>query len=287
MSLAVDMEILSKRLESRFGLAFTSSLEAVDGGVFPVLRPSCLEHGTGFCIVVARTHRQIEASFRADNFAARLLRKMAEVDESARHTFDVLVSNARKNGAQVYFAINSNPIELTSAQFDSWNRVELDISQRISAKNIQPDAISELLLTVTSNCLSMVLTLLSSEQVDKNGLSYGDQKLPEGARMRIEVNKYERSPANRAACIAHYGSACQACGLSFLDVYGELGEGYIEVHHCIPVSKMGGEYFVDPVMDLIPVCSNCHSMIHRKDPPIALESLQEIIKNATSIKNKA
>lgn len=279
MSLAVDMDLLSRRLEARFGLAITNASEVVDGGIFPVIRPAGLEQGTGFCIVVARTHRQIEASFRADNFAAGLLRRMADADESACGTFGALVAEARENSAQVYVAINGNPIEIIPAQGDSWKRIELDVSHRISSQHLQPEAISDLLLLVTSSCLSMVLTLLSAEQTNGSLLAGVEEGLPEGALIRIEVNKYERSPANRAACIAHYGTACQACELNFSDVYGELGEGYIEVHHQVPVSRMGDNYFVNPVKDLIPVCSNCHSMLHRVAPPMTLGDLREIIQD--------
>ena len=49
--------------------------------------------------------------------------------------------------------------------------------------------------------------------------------------------------------------------MNFEQVYGELGKDYIEVHHLHPVSQ--GERQVNPIEDLIPLCSNCHSMIHR------------------------
>jgi len=58
-------------------------------------------------------------------------------------------------------------------------------------------------------------------------------------------------------------------------VYGELGEGFVEVHHIVPVSQMGGSYRIDPVRDLVPLCSNCHSMVHRTDPPMRPEALRE------------
>ena len=51
--------------------------------------------------------------------------------------------------------------------------------------------------------------------------------------------------------------------MSFEEVYGEIGKHFIEVHHLIPISERGGDYVVDPVNDLIPICSNCHSMVHR------------------------
>lgn len=85
---------------------------------------------------------------------------------------------------------------------------------------------------------------------------------PEGAKITVVVNKYERDPRNRRMCIDHYGYRCQACGMDFGETYGPLAEGFIHVHHRKPVSEIGDDYVVDPVKDLIPLCPNCHAMVH-------------------------
>jgi predicted HNH restriction endonuclease len=56
---------------------------------------------------------------------------------------------------------------------------------------------------------------------------------------------------------------CECCGFDFSLAYKDIGEGYIEIHHRFPFSKTEGEHEVDPITDLVPLCSNCHSMIHR------------------------
>ena len=93
----------------------------------------------------------------------------------------------------------------------------------------------------------------------------------EGALRRITVNAYERDPKARQACIAHFGTACRVCGLDFGDVFGKLGQGYIHVHHTRPLSEIGEGYAVDPLKDLIPVCPNCHAMLHQKSPPLTAQ----------------
>ena len=98
----------------------------------------------------------------------------------------------------------------------------------------------------------------------------------------MEVNKYERSPVNRAACIAHFGTTCNVCGFDFGVHYGDLGQDFIEVHHRVPVSSMGGAYRVDPVRDLVPVCGNCHAMLHRTNPPLSTDDLKTLIAEAVS-----
>ena len=99
----------------------------------------------------------------------------------------------------------------------------------------------------------------------------------EGTRTQVLVNRYERDRNARDACIAHFGAKCVACGLDFGVKFGLLGEGFIHVHQKVPVSEIGANYVVDPVRDLIPVCPNCHAMIHRRNPPLTLEELWNLI----------
>jgi hypothetical protein len=102
-------------------------------------------------------------------------------------------------------------------------------------------------------------------------------ELMEGALRRVVGSQYERNSAARLACIEHYGTSCFVCGFSFEAAYGELGRGFIHVHHLIPISSIGEEYQVNPTEDLRPVCPNCHAMLHRKDPPFAVEELQSLL----------
>ena len=94
--------------------------------------------------------------------------------------------------------------------------------------------------------------------------------LPEGAKLRVTVNRYERNPEARKQCINHYGAKCCICGFSFRDTYGDVAEGFIHVHHVEPVSaRKGKRYKVDPIKNLRPVCPNCHAVIHiRKGEPV-------------------
>ena len=93
-------------------------------------------------------------------------------------------------------------------------------------------------------------------------------------------NRYERDPKNRLNAIAIHGTTCFACGFNFEKKYGDRGVGYIEIHHLKPLSHQKEEVFVDPKKDLIPLCPNCHRMVHR-DPKniLSLEDLKKIINN--------
>ncbi len=104
---------------------------------------------------------------------------------------------------------------------------------------------------------------------------------PEGSVSRVEVNRYERNPEARQACIAYHGSNCAACGFSFEVSYGEVGRDFIHVHHVVPVSQLGGDYQLDPITDLVPLCANCHAMAHQGvSTPRTVAELRRIIAGA-------
>ena len=108
--------------------------------------------------------------------------------------------------------------------------------------------------------------------------------LHEGAVCQISVNAYERNPLARKKCIVYYGTSCFVCGFNFGKVFGELGEGFIHVHHLRPLSKIAEEYEVDPVDDLRPVCPNCHAMIHRRSPPLSIEEIKALLDHTQHLR---
>ena len=103
------------------------------------------------------------------------------------------------------------------------------------------------------------------------------EDLLEGAVRPVSVNAYERNPIARQICIEHFGLRCLACGFDFFMAYGELGEGFIHVHHLRELSTIGATYKVNPIEDLRPVCPNCHAMLHRRKPALSIEDLQKLL----------
>ena len=92
------------------------------------------------------------------------------------------------------------------------------------------------------------------------------QEFTEGNVVESHYDRHERDHGARLKCIEHYGCKCAICGFDFEAQYGDVGKDFIEVHHIVPISSTKGEHDVDPINDLIPVCSNCHSIIHRRRP---------------------
>lgn len=104
-----------------------------------------------------------------------------------------------------------------------------------------------------------------------------DDKLYEGALVKVMANKYERNQKARKECVAKKGYKCLVCGCDFEKAYGEIGKGFIHVHHLVPISSIGQEYELNVDTDLVPVCPNCHYMMHRKDPPYTVEEMKKIM----------
>ena len=100
-------------------------------------------------------------------------------------------------------------------------------------------------------------------------------------RFRI-LRTRERDPKLRREAIVIHGLNCKACDFNFGDVYGEWGEGFIEIHHSTPISDYSTEgEETNPASDLIPLCSNCHRMIHRKkDRLLTLDELKSMLNRS-------
>lgn len=116
-------------------------------------------------------------------------------------------------------------------------------------------------------------TRLFPDEVESNG------EYIEGAALTVQVVRYERDLDARDKCISHYGTNCTVCGFTFAGVYGDIGNGFIHVHHLVPLSQINSQYNVDPVRDLRPVCPNCHAMLHRRSPPYSIEDLRKMVKS--------
>ncbi|WP_426261626.1 HNH endonuclease [Sphingomonas sp. DC1100-1] len=102
-----------------------------------------------------------------------------------------------------------------------------------------------------------------------------------GVIMRLH-KRYERDPKlvwekRKAAALA--GTlACEVCSFDFAQAYGELGAGYIEVHHTKPIHTLT-QGTKTKLTDLALLCANCHRMAHRKREPLSIEAIRRSAKN--------
>jgi 5-methylcytosine-specific restriction enzyme A len=132
-----------------------------------------------------------------------------------------------------------------------WDHIQ---GSGISVSKTAADALRELWATHSNE----ILFRSPDEPIEPSPTLY-----PEGALSQVQINRYERDPKARKECLEAKGYDCVVCGFSFEERYGPLGRSYIHVHHVIELSKAPPDYKVSPLEDLVPVCPNCHAMIHR------------------------
>jgi 5-methylcytosine-specific restriction enzyme A len=83
--------------------------------------------------------------------------------------------------------------------------------------------------------------------------------------------------AKKAACLKATGALrCEACDFHFGAAYGERGEGFIEVHHALPIHLLmpGAK---TRLSDLHLLCANCHRVVHAKRPWLTLQQLKDCV----------
>lgn len=115
--------------------------------------------------------------------------------------------------------------------------------------------------------------------------SEGDT-VAEGEVSQVQHKARQRSRRLREAAVRHYARngriRCAACGFDFREVYGDLGEGYIQIHHEKPLfqyEEEGLETYLPVALRYVkPLCANCHCMVHRRqDAPLSVEELRALI----------
>lgn len=108
-------------------------------------------------------------------------------------------------------------------------------------------------------------------------MGFPEGKLYERVHKRRERNKKLIELVKKERLEKDKRLVCEICGFDFNQVYKELGKNFIEAHHIIPVSELkeGNETKKE---DLVLVCSNCHSMLHRKRPWPTIDEIRKLIK---------
>ena len=124
------------------------------------------------------------------------------------------------------------------------------------------------------NLLKFLNGEIDANPTDSNDDVESVAEYTEGEVHEVVMNRYERNRGAREACIAAKGCRCAVCGFDFKETYGEIGNGFIHIHHLVPISSIGKAYQLNPASDLVPVCPNCHNMLHRKEPPYTIEELR-------------
>lgn len=115
----------------------------------------------------------------------------------------------------------------------------------------------------------------------------------EGRRLiRIHESR-ERTPApvkqlkDKYRAINNGRLPCQICGFDFLETYGDVGAGFAEAHHIVPLAEAPKRGRSVSVKDFTIVCANCHRMLHRSPEFPSIEVLRRRVRASQKTRVKA
>lgn len=281
MQTSLEPQLLEKAISGEIclGLEAETGVDS-DGQRWFLLRPRGLTADHTFGIRTTLGWRRLQIDFEPGKFAGSLLADMGNADLEGRSVFQAILADSRRLGAQIDLVVNGVPISFDSQDVwaRSWNRLALSMNKgQLELGLNEGESDAAIICRWTGRFAAAIVAILPTEEadesVDSDVIGY-----PEGALITVRTNRYERDRRNRAAAIAIHGTACKGCGLDMGMRYGPVAAGFVEVHHITPVSQLGAGYVIDPVRDLVPLCPNCHAVVHRRDPPLTVGEIALLLK---------
>lgn len=271
---------IKSQLEQFYDIPFSVEIKQEQGESQCIISPQNDMKELFDIIISYRQRVRMVIEIVPQSYSANMLYEMCNATLEKQRVFVGFVHLLEEKGAKVN--ININGLAKTAENIiwgEKWNNFSLRITRildeyELKSEELVPQSITEWACMASG----MMLALLEIIEEPVENRVY-----KEGKKSQVLSNRYERNPANRELCLQRYGYKCQTCGFDFEYMYGEIGYQFIHVHHIEKVSSHGGEYILDPVKDLIPVCPNCHAMLHRADPPLYPDDLREIISTQRRI----
>ncbi len=249
---------IKNTLESEYGLPFCVKKENERYIIYPKN-----EYEELFEIsIVFRLGVRLIIDIYPQNHAGNMLQDIACACLEKRKYFLYCIDMLKTRNCTVDIYINKELNDLSNWP-KSWKGMHI----RINKIEDNETTLDNIAFEWSTICVGMMLSLLEIKQ---------NNEFYDGRMLKSIIKKYERNPINRELCLKFHGYNCKICGMSFEDVYGDIGKNYIHVHHIeqLSIKKL---HLIDPINDLIPVCPNCHAMLHRKTPPLSPDELKNII----------
>ena len=268
----MDTNGIRQRLEAEYDIPFIVQDTYEGGEPCYIIGPKNSSKELFTVKVSFRNRVRLYMDFLPEKYSAQFIESMAFQPEDSRNRFIAYASLIKQSGAKIEVRVNNSQISINSTEKwpEEWRNLQIHVTKMPVFENGEdyPDEAYKW----GSMLIGMVLSLADIVPVEevqteaKTGYTEGDVQ-------RVETNRYERNPLNRKLCLAAKGYDCTICGMNFERTYGEIGRQFIHVHHVVPVSQLGSGYVINPLKDLVPVCPNCHAMLHRKNPPLLPDEL--------------
>lgn len=258
-------------LERTFLAQFDVSLKLNNGEPTYIICPHGSDDQYFYITAEIKNKTRLILICEPEKYGAGFVQTLGTANIEKRKIFCDYWKAFEKENYKVAVKINDNIA--TIENFDQIIQETKKFHIRITKSPYYEDGDKNADFIVVDNIVSVCAMMLSLFNYEIEGLGF-----EEGKKYKLEQTKYERNPINRKLCLMTNGYKCKICGFDFEKVYGHIGKEYIEVHHKKPVSTIGEGYIVDPINDLVPICSNCHSMVHRKNPPYTIDEIKKIIE---------
>jgi 5-methylcytosine-specific restriction enzyme A len=148
------------------------------------------------------------------------------------------------------------------------NALEEGIWNDFSVKPAELYALAQLIRDAVDT--NLVLPLIEGEAEADEGVEYVLHR-------RLERDSGIAKRKKQQVLSAKGTLTCEVCEFDFRVRYGARGDGFIECHHtnALALRKVRSK---TKLSDLALVCSNCHRMIHAKEPWLGLDELQALLQ---------
>ena len=267
----MDLVKLQEYLQEYFSLPFVVRKQQLGGNECFFISP--LNEGETLFEVKTFIQNEIRIvlEIRPQKHAKAMLESISKANDEKKDNFVRYLNSLKSKRVSADLQINGKSANEDEIRNCVWNNFYCRLTRvPLTDTNEAFDAL-EVISEWTKQAICLFLCLLPvSDQEEQLGEL-------EGSQYQVVCNKYERNPINRELCLAKKGYVCNICGFDFEKTYGVVGKRFIHVHHITPVSELGPDYRINPEKDLIPVCPNCHAMLHRRKPPFLPEELKKIM----------
>ena len=220
-------------------------------------------------ILALNTYFKLKTSILSTDKEAPVIVELSELLQKLNAYGNSKRTDSYRNSSGVKMKlINFCSIEFPGKGLQNASKLDRQIYSEFENDKAQLNSIAEKIIGVIN----------SGNQIEP---SYEDEGFVEGAVLEKQHKCKERSSkvvrTKKQKVLSTQGFLrCEICGFIYKNIYGELGDGYIECHHIVPLVHIEIERETK-LEDLALVCANCHRMLHRKRPWIEIQELKNLV----------
>lgn len=209
---------------------------------------------------------EVQSQKEIKNIEEKVIEKVVERRESS-HTHSVKNEDALSAFDRLFESIMATPTSVKSDEPPKEEKI-LDKSSVSTVQSSSIETKEEIVEEANSeSTLSSVEELSEVVNITCEHAQAIDEKSDTDYKVKLKKE-----------CIDYYGAICDICGFDFGYTYGEAFEQCIDVHNQNSVEWEEILSTTHPTEDLIPICHNCHHIIHSTVPAISVEKMRKMVK---------